>query len=133
MVYLPDAACAGKDPTWWEVLLPHEDRTSMLERRRRATAICHECPVRAQCEELRLPGDEGIWGGHLYALTARKTVAVLVPLTYRKSGNISDILLLKILEYINAGYGDAYIARTLEVHRRTVWTARQKISHGADA
>jgi WhiB family redox-sensing transcriptional regulator len=54
------AACADKDP---ELFYPVGENGPALAQIAQAKAVCHSCPVRAECLRWALDhGEEGVWG-----------------------------------------------------------------------
>lgn len=55
--WVDDALCRGDDPAIWHPEYKSDERI--------AVAVCHECPVRADCLEYALVYNQrdGIWGG----------------------------------------------------------------------
>lgn len=62
------AACVGEMGSAFYPPLRPERKIVRLNRENRAKAVCASCPVRSECLEHALNGDEryGIWGGLTY-------------------------------------------------------------------
>ena len=62
MWWIQQARCIGEDP---ELFFQIGTTGPAVEQTRRAIAVCHECPVRADCLEWSLDScqDAGVWGG----------------------------------------------------------------------
>jgi WhiB family redox-sensing transcriptional regulator len=59
-VYPRDALCVGADPELW---FPVDEDVADSPRVAAAKGICALCPVRAQCLEVGMREDVGIFGG----------------------------------------------------------------------
>lgn len=72
--WMKDAACTGHPVSWW---FP-DNETQWMHQAREALAICHRCPVQAECLQFAIDNDDrhGIFGGTLpherYALKHNK-------------------------------------------------------------
>lgn len=78
--YLPDAACAGEDPS---IFTDDPDYLFVMQ----AKALCYRCPARQACLDYAVAHNEvGVWGGKTQrersGMRRYRTVTSTVPAAY---------------------------------------------------
>lgn len=78
MDFLGDGACRETDPTLFEAMTRAENhechgQPALLDRIKRAMAVCGQCPIRARCGEWAAAvGEQGVWGGQYMSRDTRR-------------------------------------------------------------
>jgi WhiB family redox-sensing transcriptional regulator len=114
-------ACAGYDPTLWEV----DDSNAAPLLARRAKGICRDCPVLSECLAYSLEVEEyGIWAG----LDAREREELRRAKVTRMSERNKWA---RVARMRSQGYTREQIAQEFGVSRRTVFRWLNRIDEQA--
>jgi WhiB family transcriptional regulator, redox-sensing transcriptional regulator len=112
------AACRGTDP---ETFFPISEHPTHHNLATQAKAICHTCPVTAECLEFALTHrcDYGVWGG-LTGHERDRAIGRTRGATSRPAPPIDPHQIHEVAALTRAGLSVKAIARRLGMHPRVV-------------